>query len=593
MERRMLLVFALTFLVLLAAQPLLMKYLKPAQAPTQQAPEPAATQPSAPAPVPVAPPIKAPKDGRQASSESETVIDNDVYRVTLSNRGGMAKSWILKDYKDDKGNALELIHKLGAEKAGLPLSLWTYDESLRNKLNSALYVVSSKDEPGPSGSSSRVITFEYADAGTVVRKIFSFNVHSGQGSKPPADHYVVGVEVQVVQNGSVVQAYPAWPAGFGDQTSAPSYAAQHVLYMKPDGKVERLAPDRKGEKLAGGGTVRGPFYWAGAEDQYFAAVFLPNEPESASLITLRNAIQIPKNPAKPNPAEMETHEVLGAAVGNSSGVTRQRIFVGPKAVDVIESIKASPLKGQTAGPDLGALVDFGRWLGFIAKPLFLWLKWTYEHWVPNWGWAIIVLTVIINLALLPLRLTQMKSALKMQKVQPQVNAIKKRFEKIPMRDPRRAEMNQEIAALFKREKVNPAGGCFPLLIQFPFLIAFYSMLSVAIELRQAPWLWVKDLSSPDPYYILPVLIVVSTYLMQKMTPSAGMDPAQQRMMMIMMPIMLGFFSWSVAAGLGVYWVASTVIAIVQQWVMNRTSFGREMREEAEKRARKKELKAKG
>ena len=155
-----------------------------------------------------------------------------------------------------------------------------------------------------------------------------------------------------------------------------------------------------------------------------------------------------------------------------------------------------------------------------------------------------------------------------------------------MRDPRRAEMNAEISALYKEQGVNPAGGCLPLVIQMPFLFAFYSMLGIAIELRQAPFLWLHDLSSPDKLYILPVLIVISTLFMQKMTPSAGMDPAQQRMMTLMMPLMLGFFSWSLASGLSLYWTMGNVIAIIQQYVMNRTGLGKEMRAEAEKRARK-------
>ena len=142
----------------------------------------------------------------------------------------------------------------------------------------------------------------------------------------------------------------------------------------------------------------------------------------------------------------------------------------------------------------------------------------------NWGVSIIILTVIINLALLPLRITSMKSALKMQKLQPQMKAIQEKYKKYPMRDPKRADMNTEISALYKEHGANPAGGCLPLVIQMPFLFAFYSMLGVALELRQAPFLWLHDLSSPDKLFILPVLIVISTLFVQKMTPNAGMDP---------------------------------------------------------------------
>ncbi len=282
---------------------------------------------------------------------------------------------------------------------------------------------------------------------------------------------------------------------------------------------------------------------------------------------------------------MDTYQVLGAAVGNPKGVTSERMFVGPKAVDVLESVKANLDDGKPGGPDLRHVVDFG-YFSFFARPLFQWLKWTYNHMVRNWGWSIIILTVIINIALLPLRITSQKSALKMQKLQPQMKAIQAKYKNIPMRDPRRTEMNAEISELYKKEGVNPAGGCLPLLIQLPFLWAFYSMLGNAIELRHAQFLWIHDLSSPDKLYILPVLIVASTFYMQKLTPSAGMDPAQQKMMTLMMPAMLGFFSWSLPSGLSLYWTMGNVIAIIQQSVMNRTGLGKEMRAEMEKRARK-------
>jgi YidC/Oxa1 family membrane protein insertase len=157
-----------------------------------------------------------------------------------------------------------------------------------------------------------------------------------------------------------------------------------------------------------------------------------------------------------------------------------------------------------------------------------------------------------------------------------------------MRDPRRADMNTEISALYKEHGANPAGGCLPLDIQMPLLFAFFSMLGVAFDLRLAPVLWLTDLSSPDKMFILPVLIVLSTLFVQKMTPAAGMDPKQQQMMTIMMPAMLGFFSWSLASGLSLYWVVGNCIAIAQQYVMNRTGLGKEMRAEMEKRARKKD-----
>ena len=273
----------------------------------------------------------------------------------------------------------------------------------------------------------------------------------------------------------------------------------------PATRSKRLAA----KKVSGGNTLRGPLQWAGPQDQYFAAIFLPDTPSQATMVTFRNATEVPKDPAKPDPNNLQKVEVLGAAVGSVDGITRERIFVGPKALDVLNTVHCNTLNGEPGGPDLTHVVDFG-FFSLIARPLFLWLLWTHDHIAPNWGVSIIVLTVIINLALLPLRITSMKSALKMQKLQPQMKAIQERYKKYPLRDPKRADMNTEISALYKEHGANPAGGCLPLVIQMPFLFAFYSMLGIAIELRQAPFLWLHDLSSPDKLFILPVLIVLST-----------------------------------------------------------------------------------
>jgi YidC/Oxa1 family membrane protein insertase len=581
MERKLLLVFALTFLVLMVFQPLLKKYgpQPPAKQETSQAAQNQAqiasqnaSQP--PTQLPAQPGTNAATANRagakgetasaplQAASESETVIENDVYRIVFTNRGGRVKSWVLKKFTDDKGGPLELVNTVAAEKYGYPLTLWSYEGALRDKLNSVLYVATSTGTAAPAE-----IKFAYDDGDISVQKSYTFDPNS----------YVVGVKTAVYQKGMQVTAFPMWPAGFGADMTGPQYAADQIVYQY-DSKVERLAI----KKISGNGTLAGPFHWAGVSDQYFAAVFLPQDPQNAALVTLRNAIEIPHGS---DTNQKDKIDVLGAAVGNLRGPTDARLYVGPKQLSDLETVPVPGITG--AEPDLRAIIDFG-WLGIIARPLFLWLKWMHSHIVGNWGWAILLQTLIINLALLPLRLSQMKSMLKMQRVAPQIKAIQEKYKKYSLRDPKKAEMNEEISALYKKEGVNPAGGCLPLLIQTPFLFAYYRMLNVAMDLRHAPWMWVHDLSAPDPYHILPIAIIVTMFLMQRMTPQAGMDPAQQKMMNLMMPGMLGLMSWNLPAGLGLYWAAGQLIGIVQQSVMNRTSLGREMREMMAKRARKKE-----
>ena len=575
MERRLLIVFALTFLVIMLFQPLLKKYGPQAPAPkpdsvqsTPQNQAPATTQPPAPVPTPAAAVAKNSSTPVQATTESDTVIENDVYRIVFTNRGARVKSWLLKKYTDDKGGQLELVNTVAAEKYGYPLTLWTYDEPLRNKINSALFVTPSQPAPATAASASpREIKFVYDDGDLSVQKTFTFDRTS----------YVIGAQTAVYQKGALVTAFPMWPAGFGSDLTGAQYATGQIVYQNND-KVERLAI----KKISGNGTISGPLQWAGVSDQYFAAVFLPQDQQNATLITLRNAIAIPHSASD---KQLDKVDVLGAAVGSLRGPTATRLYVGPKALTDLESVSVPGITG--AEPDLRAIIDFG-WLGIIARPLFLWLKWMYLHIVPNWGWAILLQTLVINLALLPLRLTQMKSMLKMQRVAPQIKSIQERYKKYSLRDPKKAEMNEEISALYKKEGVNPAGGCLPLLIQMPFLFAYYRMLNVAMDLRHAPWLWIHDLSAPDPRYILPITIVVTMFFMQRMTPQAGMDPTQQKMMNFMMPAMLGYISFSLPAGLSLYWAMGQVIGIVQQAALNRTSLGQEMREMMAKRARKKE-----
>jgi len=582
-ERRLLLTFALTFVVIFITQQFISKYYKPAAPPqrteqTQPTEQAQNTPPSPQAPPatdrinprpPSAATTAAP--AKQDTTERNPIIENDLYKITFSNRGGVATSWVLKKYKNDKHEPLELIHANAAQqltKNKYPLSLFIYDEALGDKINKQiLYVVNEND----SGS-NKTLTFEYSDGDVSVTKKFSFS-----------NSYEIHVETSVIQRGVPVTAYPEWPGGFGDQTVASSHAAARIDINRDD-KVERISY----KKVSGGATINGPFNWASTADQYFAAAFLPDDPNHTALVTMHNEIKIPKNLDKPDPNEQDRVPVLGAAVGTPGGPTSERIFVGPKALDVISGIRAysapASVVGQPDGPTLEKLVDFGTF-SFFAKPLFLWLRWTYEHWTTNYGWAILILTLVINIALLPLRLSTIKSAMRMQKLQPQVTAINDKYKRYKLTDPRQADKNRELQELYKREGVNPLGGCLPNLLQLPFLWAFYTMLGSAIELRHASWLWVSDLSSPS--HILTILFVISMFAMQQLTPQAGMDPAQQKMMQFTMPLLLGIFTWNLSAGLSLYWAAGNIIGIFQQMAFNRTKFGREMRAHLQKRAMKK------
>lgn len=320
---------------------------------------------------------------------------------------------------------------------------------------------------------------------------------------------------------------------------------------------------------------------------------IPDHTQGATVVTLHN--QLPLNDllraaGKPAGKDVEL-PVIGAAVGDISGHNQERIFVGPKYLKLLKSIKTAD------GYSLEPLLNFGFW-GPFAKYLFVGLQ-TVHTWIApsnatansphdySWGWAIVLFTFLIYMLLVPLRLQGMKGMLKMQRIQPQIDAIKARYKNPKPTDPKMGEMNAEIMDLQKKHGVSMFGGCIPTIVQFPLLFAFFEMMEKVVELRQAHWFWIHDLSQPDPYHILPIVMVITSFLVQFYTPSPGVDPAQQRMMAFMMPAFSGYWTWYYAAGLALYWNVGNFIMVAQQLALNRTALGREMREIQLKRAQAK------
>ncbi len=502
-----------------------------------------------------------------AASESTTVVENELYRITFSNRGGQVTSWILKKYTNFAGQPLDLVNAAAAEKFGYPLSIYTYDANLRQRLAQALYVSSATGNL----TAPNQLTFDYSAGGLVVHKVFHFD-----------NSYVLKAEVTVTQNGAPVEALLAWPSGFGDQREARDYATDQKIDRSDSGKADTIAP----KKVVDGETQTGTLDWGGVSDLYFAAIFLPDTPQTSSLVSLHHTMDIPKDPEHPQAGQVAPQPILGAAVGMTSGMTSERLFAGPKVLSVLRAVRGTGPDGKPTGPDLVPVVHYGIF-SFAAKPLFYALRWVHAHVVNNWGWAILVLTLFITIAMLPTRIAMMKSSIKMQRIQPQMNFIKEKYKKYKFDDPRKADMNREMQELYKKEGVNMFGGCLPMLIQFPLLLAFYEVLENAIELRHAHWFWLHDLSVADPYHILPILMVGSQFFFQLFTPSPGVDPAQQKMMAFTMPLFSGFVTWHYASGMALYWTASNIMNIGQQMMINRTKLGQELRDIQAKRAAKK------
>jgi YidC/Oxa1 family membrane protein insertase len=512
----------------------------------------------------------------EASAEKTTVIESDLYRVELSSRGAVVRSWQLKKYTDDHQppRTLDVVNAEVANQTGdWPFSLQLGDTQLEAAANKGLYVVStpagtpvSTSASSPAGgaevnpavltlSAPAEVDFSWSDGHLEITKRLKFD-----------RSYIAQVEVSVRYNGESIPHRIAWRGGFGDVTAFRA-AIQTVDFTGHAGSITQLATKNLGsaDNHDVAAEVPGTFDSVGIEDLYFAAAFMPpllppGQPVPADLTI--SARQIQHNLPQPDgKTTQETLPEMAAGRTSSQDSPVLRVFVGPKDLDLLKSIR----------PPLNGLVQFGS-LGFIAEPLFYVLLWLHRY-IPNYGWAIVGMTVAINMLLYPLKVSSWRSMQKMQKVAPEIRSIQDRFKKYSVRDPRKQEMNKEVMAVYSREGINPLGSCLPMVAQFPIWFGLNRMLTATIELRHAPWFgWIHDLSARDPYYILPVTMAVLMYVVQKMTPVTVTDPAQARMMALT-PIMFGgmFIVFPISSGLALYILTSSAVAALQQWHLNRIS----------------------
>jgi YidC/Oxa1 family membrane protein insertase len=506
----------------------------------------------------------------EASAEQTVVVQSALYRVELSNRGGVVKTWQLNKYMDDqkKPQPLDLVNDSVAQQLGWPFSLVLADSQLEAKVNSALYQVQAfgavVTEKPSSGSSAAAIAaaaraavgpsgagpfhapikiiFHWSDGHLGVTKTLNFS-----------ENYETTVEVAVTLDGKPQPVAVAWRGGFGDK--AVYNAAQLVtVYYKTGGKLNLLQYKKLG--VSGNqsqpAVQYGPLEFAGVEDQFFTAAFLPDGTDISLWHWMQNhSVTADGKPTSEPEAEMAAGTTTGAPL-------RLRVFVGPKDLGLLEKIQ----------PPLPELVNFG-WTGVIAKPL-LWILQTLHTKVANWGWCIVLMTLVINLAMFPLKMKSWRSMQKMQKVGPEIRQIQDRYKKYSMSDPRKKKMNEEVMAVYSREGINPLGSCLPMVFQMPIWWALWRVLNGAIELRHAPWMgWIHDLSAMDPYYILPIGMTIMMYLMTKMTPQTSTDPAQQKMLALM-PLMMGFIFFRLSSGLNLYMFTSNLVGIGQQYYLNKS-----------------------
>jgi len=536
MERRVLVAILLSFIVLYAYQAFVAK---PAPKPVAGSPSTTKTQASsATSTAPVTPPAEATPTPApaaaavvgEATEQDIRVETRDVIAV-FTNRGARLKSWRLKKYLDQERQPQELVEDHASAHA-LPFTLSTSDTQLDATLNNALYKASAPPQGVITGPVD--VSFEYQDAaGVRAAKTFHFM----------PDAYVVSVKADVTSGSRAIIPTVVWGPAVGDIAEVSRYTQRaEGLYKKQGEKEQRLSA----KDITKQPTYDGDFFFAGVDDNYFMTVALMTGPSKVAYQT----VSIPPPPGSKDSREIVSYSIL------PNDARALSFFAGPKDFDVLTAI----------GPDATRAINFGMF-GVIVVPLLRSLKWLHVY-VPNYGWDIIILTVIINILILPFRHMSVVSMRKMQAIQPEVKAIQDRYAKYKATDPAKQKMNQEMMALYKERGVNPAGGCIPILLTFPLIFAFYALLSTAIELRGAPFIgWIHDLSAHDPFYVTPILMGVSQLWQQWTMPSAGVDPAQQKMMMFM-PIMFTFmFLWA-PAGLAIYWLVSNLWQIGQQYVTN-------------------------
>lgn len=543
MERRILLAFALSFVVLA----LYLRLFAPAALPPGPAPAEDRPLDQVPAPEKALPgearkptryeglPAAAGKVADEAERRIE--VDTPLYRARFSNRGAEMESFVLKEHRDQSGSPFEMLPKEASERLGIrPLAVELEEPEQSAALREGLYQTSEeKVSLGPEGMGS--LYFRWADGrGLEALKRIGFSGGS----------YQLQVEISVRERGAELRKRVLFGPGLGEESLEGTYVQPEKGVIKAAGELRLLSAADIEEAAAAAVDVQA----TGLSAHYFAALMLspPGAGYGARLAKQRLELGEPKRP----------REFITAALEAPGKPASFALFVGPKDHELLRAL----------GPGMEGVIEYGPWLRYLVLPLRSALLWTYGY-VGNYGWAIVLLTVAINVALVPLKHHSYVSMRKMQKLAPQVKRIQERYKKLKPQDPRRKEMNVEVLALYREHKVSPVSGCLPMLLMIPFFFAFYRLLSVAIELRHAAFvLWIQDLSTYDPYFALPALMGVSQLAVQWMSPQTSADPVQAKIMMVMPIAFVFFLAWA-PSGLVLYWFVNNLVSIAQQVLTNR------------------------
>lgn len=487
-------------------------------APVSAAPQPVPAQPAMLAGQPVTP--------ISATAVQVSVVETPEYVARFSNRGAQLVSFQLKHYNTSVSHQpVDLVKRRDASRSDYPFAIESSSAAINQRLNTSLYEVTDRMDRG-----ERVLEYRFASPdGLRATKTFRFGkspylFQFSADVKSPAPYRVVigpgirNLEKRELENVALV-------TGNG--------------VVQTGGKL-KLTKREKGDRL----QIFEGAEFAGIEDNYFLTGLRAAKTATGTI----RRVQFRRD------AKTVRDEVYAGLNASPDGTVAGSAFFGPKETHLLDSY------------GLGKMLQYGMF-GAIARVLLTLLIWINQF-TQNYGFAIIVLTILIKVVLYPLQHKSIVSMKKMQKVQPKMEAIKNRYKKAKTDPEQRQKMNVEMMKLYQQEGINPMSGCLPILLQLPILWGFYNLLSRAIELRGAPFiLWIHDLSEMDPYYITPILMTITMFIQTWMMPSTG-DPAQRKIFLIM-PIFFGYFFKEMPSGLVLYWLVQNILTIIQQTIMNR------------------------
>jgi YidC/Oxa1 family membrane protein insertase len=554
------------------------------QASPQQTATPQSTAVNSPAPVAGATPNASPVPIESVSAAPHRIVSvkTPLYEARLDTLGAEAISWIIKKNKDSGQNIysvasdkkshvpLELISPEGLKRqpreAALQLTIG--DPSVDNVLAGTNYLVSGLDnETGDAeltlaAGEKKRISFLLNDKATGLDVVKTIVLD--------ADNYIADLEITIKRWGQIVpQAKVRVGPSIGDQgvKSYTFYSVAPEAVAAIGDKIERHlahainenknSPDRL--------TIPGPVDWGGVGDTYFAMVVVPaRKLDGLELQTTQYDHSVNGHPEK--------RYLLTAWVPIPTDGSRSAIYTGPK--DHYLLTQASVQLRQIAGRDsvdLEGLIDFG-WFSWMSRPLAIpilsSIKWLQKL-TGSYGVAIILFTIVIYSLFFPLKWRSSKSMKKAQKLAPRMKELQEKIKGMKQNDPRLKELQVEQLRLMKEG--NPLGGCLPLLIQMPFLFALYRAITISLDFRQASFLWLPDLSAPEPYFIhiLPILMAVTMIVLQLITPAPSADPLQRKMMAVGMPLFMLYVLWSAPSGLLLYWLVGNIVGFAQQFIINK------------------------